>query len=331
MALLHPLVVHPQHLRIAGRVAHGPMFVLLVATLARSGTAPRILAILPVLCARKLAAIPDLVVLLLPLIMHPQHILVAGAVARGPMFILHEAMLARIVATPRIHAIIPCICAGELAARPVVRVGTGRPALCPMLVLLVARAGGIAAAAACAAIFVVGGASGGRGEDFAIPHLLGLLLPTVVALACPLHVAFAGLVARRPVLVLLEARHARLAAAFALPAVLSIRGALGWHWAGGALVIRQRDPLLHTTIPLALCALLALATRTIAVIVALRLEAAVELAVPSAVGALLSLATTSATIGAVVVHVCIAVARWRGRNWRRSWRSDWRSDWRRSW
>jgi len=99
LVLLHPLIFHPEHVWVTSRVAARPVFILLEASHARLATALRGSAILTVRCARQLGAVPDRLVLLHPLVLHPQHVWRTCPVATRPVLVFLVARAVRISAT----------------------------------------------------------------------------------------------------------------------------------------------------------------------------------------------------------------------------------------
>lgn len=158
-------------------------------------------------------AIPDLVVLSLPLLPHPLHVRIASGVAAGPMVVLLEALAAWRLAAPRMRAILTVVRAGEHMAIPYLFLLFGpatvlpqhvlvtvRIATRPVLVLPVALAFWIQTRPRSVAVLAISR----RGQDTTIPHFFSMVLPLLL-IVVPHPLLVAGSVAARPVVVLFVA------------------------------------------------------------------------------------------------------------------------------
>lgn len=175
-------------------------------------------------------AIPDLLVLSLPLLLHPLHVRIASGVAAGPMVVLLEALAAWRPAAPRMCAILTVVRAREHMAIPNLFLLFGpasvlpqhvlvtvRIATRPMLVLPVALAFWIQARPRNVAILAI---SRG-GQDITIPHFFSMVLP-LLFIVVPPPLLVAGTVAARPVVVLLVALASGVLAGFGLHTIHAI-------------------------------------------------------------------------------------------------------------
>jgi len=184
LRLLLPTIVHPQPIRGACRVATRPMIILLVTRAARAHTALGGRTTLAIVGARwggQRSAIPNLLVLLVPLIVVPLVVRVARGIATRPMIVLLVASCAPFRATLRLTARLPVLRArggGELfaiphiiihdtprASHPLVVVGARGIATCPMIILLETCAACVVAALRVRTIVAVVHAPG-----FALGH-----------------------------------------------------------------------------------------------------------------------------------------------------------------
>lgn len=175
-------------------------------------------------------AIPDLLVLSLPLLPHPLHVRIASGIAARPVVVLLEALAAWRLAAPRVCAIFTVVRAGEHVAIPYLFLLFGpatilpqhvlvtmRIATRPVLVLPVALAFWIQTRPRVVAILAI---SRG-GQDTTIPHFLCTVLPLLFVVV-PNPLLAAGAVTARPMVVLLVALASRTLAGLGLHAVHAV-------------------------------------------------------------------------------------------------------------